>query len=116
MIRSGVSSATFSMSMPPSVEAITTLRRVGPIEENRQVELAGDVDALFDVEAVNLFAGGPGLDGHQGRTKHLPGEIATASSAAATPPLMPAVTTFTPRRSGCSLKVPLPRRRHESVT
>ena len=75
MISSGVSSATFSMSMPPSVEAITTLRECGPVEQNRQVELAGDVDALFDVETVDLLAGRAGLNCHQSRAQHLPGKI-----------------------------------------
>ena len=48
----------------------------GPVEQNGQVELAGDVDALLDVETVDLLAGRTGLDGHQGRAQHLLGEIA----------------------------------------
>ena len=48
---------------------------LGAVEENREVELPGDVDPLLDVDPVYLLASGSGLDGHQGRTEHLLGQF-----------------------------------------
>ncbi len=56
-ILSGVSCATFSMSMPPSVEAMNATREVDAINERREIELAADVDSVLDIDASH---GAPG--------------------------------------------------------
>ena len=55
-IFSGVSWATASMSMPPSVEATTAIRPVVAVDQQREVEFLFDVDAVGDVEALDLLA------------------------------------------------------------
>ena len=60
-IFSGCLAATSSISMPPSVEAITVTRPDAAIDDHADVELAGDVDALLDEEALDLLALGAGL-------------------------------------------------------
>ncbi len=45
--------------------------RGGSIEENRQIELPGDVDALLDIEPVDLLTLFAGLDGDQRAAQHL---------------------------------------------
>ena len=45
--------------MPPSVEAMTAMRRRVAVDEQREVELARDVEALLDVEAPHLLPAGP---------------------------------------------------------
>ena len=74
-IFSGVSAATSSISVPPSVDAMTMLRRRRPVEQHREVQLVGDVDALLDVEAVDLLALRSGLDRDERRPEHLLGEL-----------------------------------------
>jgi hypothetical protein len=59
MIFSGVSSATASMSMPPSVETTKAGPADGAVDQDREIEFAVDVGAVLDVEAVDLLAGGP---------------------------------------------------------
>ena len=54
---SGVFAATSSMSMPPSVEQTKAMRRGLPVDQQREVELAGDVGAVLDVDAVDHLAG-----------------------------------------------------------
>ena len=55
-IFSGVSWATSSMFMPPSVEATKAIRPVFAVDEQSEVEFLGDVDAVGDVEPVDLLA------------------------------------------------------------
>src|SRR5690606_16107961 len=61
----------------------------GPIEQDRQVELAGDVDALFDIEAVDLLALVAGLDRDEGRAEHLRRQFADFGGGGFRPPLDP---------------------------
>ena len=72
-IFSGVSCATFSMSMPPSVETTKATRPVSRSTSSEQIELARDVGAVLDVEAVDLLAGRAGLLGDQRVAEHLLG-------------------------------------------
>ena len=65
MIFSGVSCATASMSMPPSVETTKATRDGRAVDQEREIELAVDVGAVLDVEAVDLLAGRAGLLGDQ---------------------------------------------------
>ena len=50
-IFSGVSSATFSISTPPSVEAMKTIRRVATVNNRAQVQLLVDVGAGIQPES-----------------------------------------------------------------
>ena len=43
----------------------------GAVDQQRQVIFLGDVDAVGDVEAVDLLAGLARLDRHQGLAQHL---------------------------------------------
>ena len=70
-IFSGVSCATVSMSMPPSVEATIGDPAGLAVDQQREVEFLGDVDAVGDVEALDLLALRPGLDGDQRPAEHL---------------------------------------------
>lgn len=45
------------------------------VDQDREVELLVDVGAVLDVEAVDLLAGGAGLDRHEGGAEHLLGEF-----------------------------------------
>ena len=56
VIFSGVSCATSSMSMPPSVEATIAIRPRAAVDEQSEIIFLGDVDAVGDVEAVDLLA------------------------------------------------------------
>jgi hypothetical protein len=53
------------MSMPPSVDAMTHDAARLAVDEHREVELARDVEALLDVEALDLLALGAGLLGDE---------------------------------------------------
>ena len=72
-IFSGVSCATFSMSMPPSVETTKATRPVARSTSDREIELAGDVGAVLDIETVDLLAVRAGLHGDQRLAQHLAG-------------------------------------------
>ncbi|MNY11144.1 hypothetical protein D3C86_1441570 [compost metagenome] len=48
---------------------------VGAVDQDRQVELARDVGAVFDVEAVDLLAGVGRLSRHQGVAEHFLGVL-----------------------------------------
>ena len=74
-IFSGVSCATSSMSMPPSVETTNDTSRGFAVDQDREIELLVDVGAVLDVEAVDLLAGGAGLHRDQRRAQHLLGEV-----------------------------------------
>ena len=41
------------------------------VDQQREIEFLGDVDAVGDVEALDLLAVRPGLDRHQGLAEHL---------------------------------------------
>ena len=43
----------------------------GPVDQQREVELAGDVGAVLDVDAVDHLAGRPGLVGDERAAEHL---------------------------------------------
>ena len=45
------------------------------IDQRGEIELLVDRRAFLDIEAVDLLAGGAGLDGHQRRPQHLLGEV-----------------------------------------
>ena len=45
------------------------------VDEQREVELAGDVGAVLDVDAVDRLAGGAGLLGDEGAAEHLLGLV-----------------------------------------
>ncbi len=45
----------------------------GAIDQQRQIKFLVDRRPFFDVEPVDLLAGGPGLDGDQRRAEHLRG-------------------------------------------
>ncbi len=45
------------------------------VDQHREIELLVDVGAFLDVEAVDLLAGGAGLDRDQRRAQHLLGEF-----------------------------------------
>ena len=102
-MRSGVSCATVSMSMPPSVDTTKDDARGRAVDEGRQVELAVDVGAVLDIEAADGAAGRAGLQGHERGAEHLARANRSTSSidfASRTPPLSPAEA---------SLNLPLPR-------
>ena len=57
--------ATSSISMPPSVEAMTVTREVAAIDQHAEIELAVDVAAGLDIDPLDLLALRAGLMGHQ---------------------------------------------------
>ena len=75
-IFSGVSWATASMSMPPSVEATMRDPAGLAIDQQREIIFLGDVDAVGDVEPLDLLAVRAGLDRDQGLAEHLGGMLA----------------------------------------
>ncbi len=76
MIFSGVFSATSSMSMPPSVLAMTTgaLRRA--VEQDGKVKFARDVHRFGDEHLAHQLAFRPGLVRDQRLPEHFPGDFA----------------------------------------
>jgi hypothetical protein len=64
---------TASMSMPPSVETTMAMRPLSRSTEESEIIFAGDVDAVGDVEALDLLAFGAGLDGDQRLAEHFLG-------------------------------------------
>jgi hypothetical protein len=75
-IFSGVSWATFSISMPPSEEAIIATGLGGAIGQRSNVVLLADVGTLFDQQATDLLADRPGLVRHQLHAEDLAGKLA----------------------------------------
>ena len=73
VIFSGVSWATASMSMPPSVDATIATRPVAAVDQQGEIIFLRDVDPVGDVEPVDLLALGAGLDGDEGLAEHLLG-------------------------------------------
>ena len=69
-MRSGVSSATFSISTPPSGLTISTGRSVDAVDDETQVELARDLEPLLDEHAADDPALGPGLVGDERHAEH----------------------------------------------
>ena len=65
MILSGVLAATSSISMPPSVLAITATLLGLAIDQHRQVQLARNFARLLQIEFAHHPALRPGLMGHQ---------------------------------------------------
>ena len=59
------------MSMPPSVEATIEILPGGAIDEHREVEFLGDIDAVGDVQAIDLLARIAGLDGDERVAEHV---------------------------------------------
>src|SRR5690606_17662668 len=72
-IFSGVSSATFSISTPPSVEAMKTIRRVER-STTAQVQLLVDISTGFNQDLGNRLTIGVSLIGHQTLAQPLLGE------------------------------------------
>ena len=73
-IFSGVSWATSSMSMPPSVEATKEMRLVWRSISRARYSSRAMSRAVFDVDAVDLLAGGAGLVRDEGAAQHLAGQ------------------------------------------
>src|SRR4051794_4094757 len=70
-IFSGVSCATSSMFMPPSVETTKATRLVSRSTSMEEVELGGDVRAVLDIQTVDLLAGRAGLKRDERAAEHL---------------------------------------------
>ena len=64
------------MFMPPSLETISTGSGRGPIDDDAQVQLAGDVAAFFDQHLAHDLPVGPGLDRHQLLAEQVAGDRA----------------------------------------
>ena len=79
-IFSGCFAATSSISMPPSVDAITVTRPVARSSEHAEVELVLDREALLDEQALDLLALGAGLVRDELHAEDLLGASASASS------------------------------------
>ena len=47
----------------------------GAVDQDGEVKLAGDVGAVFDIDAVDLLARRAGLHGDQGAAQHLAGKL-----------------------------------------
>ena len=73
-ISSGVSAATFSMSMPPAALAMTTGRAGGAIEHEAEVQLPRNLEPFFDEHARDDAAFGPGLVRDEAHPEHLGGD------------------------------------------
>ena len=111
-IFSGVSCATCSMSMPPSLEPISATFWVARSVSDGDVVLLLDVGAFLDQQAAHLLALGPGLVGLELHAEDLPGQrldLVRASVASLTPPPLPrppawicALTTQTEPPSFCA--------------
>ena len=74
-IRSGVSSATFSISTPPSGLTIITGALGRAIDHQPEVQLAGDVEPLLDQQPRDLLPGRAGLVGDERHPEHLRGGL-----------------------------------------
>ena len=91
-IFSGVSCATSSMSMPPSVETTKATRDGLAVDQHREVELLVDRRAFLDIEAVDLLALRAGLVRDQRRAEHarrLPSSTSSIDFTTLTPPALP---------------------------
>ena len=69
-MRSGVFSATFSISTPPSGLAIRTGRSRRAVDDDAEVELALDVKPFLDEHAADRPAFGPGLVRDERHAEH----------------------------------------------
>ncbi len=108
-ILSGVVSATTSISVPPSVDAITMLRLV---ERSRTIETYSSVAMSMPCSMyrrLTALPSSPVCTVTRVDPSLLRPSSRTAASAASIPPVRPSRTTVTPPRSGYSLKRPLPR-------
>ena len=72
-IFSGVSAATLSISMPPSVEAMNATRPDAAIDQQREIKLAGDGRVLDHVDAAHDAALRAGLRRNQRLAEHAVG-------------------------------------------
>ena len=63
--------ATSSMSMPPSLEAISTTRCERAVHHHADVELLVDIGAFLDQQALHDAAFGPGLMGDQAHAENV---------------------------------------------
>ena len=91
-IRSGVSSATFSMSMPPAALTMITGRSRRAIEHDAEIQLALDLQPLLDQHAPDLLPFGTGLMRDERHAEHLARRACSASSGlltSLTPPPLP---------------------------
>ena len=84
-ILSGVSSATFSISTPPSELTISTSRSLDAVEHDAQVELALDLEALLDEDALDLLPVRSRLVGDEVHAEHLLGRRAAPRRAPSRP-------------------------------
>ena len=89
------------MFTPPSLETISTGMAGGAVDDDAQVQLAGDVAAGLDEHAADRLAFGAGLNRDQ--------LVAEQRSRRLLAPLRRLCTSCTPRCFGLSLIVPLPR-------
>ncbi len=69
-MRSGVSSATFSISTPPSGLTIEDRPLGGAVDHEAEVELARDLEAFLDEHATDDPALGPGLVRDERHAEH----------------------------------------------
>ena len=59
--------------MPPSVETTKATAAGLAVDEEREIEFLLDRRAVFDIEPVDLLAGGAGLHGDKRLAEHLRG-------------------------------------------
>ena len=91
-MRSGVFSATFSISMPPAWLAMMTGASGGAIEHDAQIQLARNRQALLDQQPRHVPALGAGLVRDQGHADASALASVSASAgffASLTPPPLP---------------------------